>query len=112
MAFRLATMNGRAALIADDGVYDLERHSRGRFAADPMQAIARHAELHAVAAALQGAPDAALARRRARRLRPAAAEGLRHRPQLPFACVGVGRGAAADAAGVHEVSQLPRRTDE
>ncbi len=62
MAFRLATMNGRAALIAADGVYDLERHSRGRFAADPMQAIARHAELHEVAATLQGAPDAVLAR--------------------------------------------------
>jgi 2-keto-4-pentenoate hydratase/2-oxohepta-3-ene-1,7-dioic acid hydratase in catechol pathway len=60
MAFRLATMNDRAVLIAKDGIYDLERHSRGRFSADPMQAIARHGELHAVAAALPGAPDAAL----------------------------------------------------
>lgn len=58
MAFRLATMNDRAAILAADGVYDLERHSNGRFSADPMDAIARHAELHEVAAALGGTPDA------------------------------------------------------
>jgi len=60
MAFRLATINERAVLIANGGVYDLERHGRGRFAADPMQAIARHAALHEIAAALNGAPDAPL----------------------------------------------------
>jgi 2,4-diketo-3-deoxy-L-fuconate hydrolase len=58
MAFRLATVNDRAVLIANDGVYDLERHSKGRFSADPMQAIAAHGELHEVT--LQGAPDAIL----------------------------------------------------
>jgi len=61
MAFRLSTVNDRAVLIAGDGVFDLERHSGGRFSSDPMQAIARHAELHDVAAALGDTPDAALA---------------------------------------------------
>lgn len=60
MSFRLAAVNDRAALIANDGVYDLERHSRGRFTADPIQAIARHEALHDVAAGLGGTPDAAL----------------------------------------------------
>jgi 2,4-diketo-3-deoxy-L-fuconate hydrolase len=60
MAFRLGTLDRRAVLIARDGVYDLERHGGGRFSADPMQAIARHRELHAVADALAGPPDAAL----------------------------------------------------
>jgi 2,4-diketo-3-deoxy-L-fuconate hydrolase len=59
MAFRLATMNDRAVLVTADGIYDLERHSGGRFTADPMAAIARHTELHTVAAGLHGAsPDA------------------------------------------------------
>ncbi len=57
MAFRLATQNDRAVLIVDDGVYDLERHSAGRMPADPMAAIARHRELHAVVAGLGGRPD-------------------------------------------------------
>jgi 2-keto-4-pentenoate hydratase/2-oxohepta-3-ene-1,7-dioic acid hydratase in catechol pathway len=61
MGFRLAALNDRAVLIANDGVYDLERHGKGRFSADPMLAIARHRELHAVAAGLVGAPDAPLA---------------------------------------------------
>lgn len=61
MSFRLAAVNGRAVLIANDAVYDLERRSGGRFSADPMEAIARHRELHAVAAALDGAPDVPLA---------------------------------------------------
>jgi 2-keto-4-pentenoate hydratase/2-oxohepta-3-ene-1,7-dioic acid hydratase in catechol pathway len=60
MAFRLAAVDNRAVLIAHDGIYDLERHSSGRFSADPMQAIARHRELHEVAAALPASPDAAL----------------------------------------------------
>jgi 2,4-diketo-3-deoxy-L-fuconate hydrolase len=61
MSFRLAAVNERAVLIANDGIYDLQRRSGGRFSPDPMEAIARHRELHAVAAALDGAPDAALA---------------------------------------------------
>jgi len=58
MAFRLAAMNDRAVLAAPGGVYDLERHGGGRFSADPMEAIARFRELHDVAAALGGTPDA------------------------------------------------------
>ena len=60
MAFRLATMNDRAVLIAGEGIYDLERHSQGGFSADPMQAIARHEALHDVTGALTGAADAPL----------------------------------------------------
>jgi 2,4-diketo-3-deoxy-L-fuconate hydrolase len=60
MAFRLATVNDRAVLIAHGGVYDLERHSGGRLPADPMRAIARHGDLHEMAARLDGPPDAAL----------------------------------------------------
>lgn len=59
MGFRLATWNDRAALLAAGGVYDLARHGRGRFSADPMEAIARFRELHDVAAGLTGPPDAA-----------------------------------------------------
>ena len=60
MPFRLANLNDRAVLIANDGVYDLERHSGGRLPADPMSAMARRAELHEVAAGLGDRPDAAL----------------------------------------------------
>lgn len=60
MAFRLATVKERAVLIANDGVYDLERHGGGRFSADPMEAIARHGELHEITAALKDKPDAPL----------------------------------------------------
>jgi 2-keto-4-pentenoate hydratase/2-oxohepta-3-ene-1,7-dioic acid hydratase in catechol pathway len=58
MAFRLATKNDRAVLLKNDGVYDLERNSGGRFSPDPMAAIARFPELHDLAAGLSGAPDA------------------------------------------------------
>lgn len=61
MAFRLATRNDRAVLVADDGVYDLERSSGSKLSADPMEAIARFRDLHAVAAGLKGSPDAAFA---------------------------------------------------
>jgi len=60
MAFRLSTVNQRAVLLVGDAVYDLERHSEGRLSSDPMQAIARHAELHEVAAGLGAPPDAKL----------------------------------------------------
>jgi 2-keto-4-pentenoate hydratase/2-oxohepta-3-ene-1,7-dioic acid hydratase in catechol pathway len=59
MGFRLATMDGRAVLATDDGIYDLERSSGGKLSADPMQAIACFQELHGVAAGLKGSPDAA-----------------------------------------------------
>jgi len=60
MAFRLATINERAVLATDSGVYDLERHGGGKFSADPMDAIARYRELHDVAAGLGEAPDSTL----------------------------------------------------
>jgi len=58
MAFRLATRDDRAVLVVGDDVYDLERNSGGKFSSDPMEAISRHADLHAVAAGVGGAPDA------------------------------------------------------
>ena len=60
MPFRLAAAEGRAVLVANDGVYDLERHSDGKFSSDPMAAIAAHADLHQVAQALPAAPDSPL----------------------------------------------------
>ena len=58
MAFRLATTDGRAVLVANDGIYDLERHSGGAFSADAMEAIARSPELHDIAANLGDNADA------------------------------------------------------
>lgn len=56
MTFRLATVAGRAALVdAAGGVHDLERVSGGAFGPDPIDAVARHRELHGVADALDGA---------------------------------------------------------
>ncbi len=60
MSFRLGCLEGRAVLLANDGVYDLSRHSGGRLSSDPGQAIARYSELHEVAAGLSGDPDAAV----------------------------------------------------
>ena len=97
MAFRLATVNDRAVLIAHDGVYDLERHGGGRFSSDPMEAIARHAELHAVAAALGATPDAKL---------DAVALGVCvPRPQKVFG-IGLNYGSHAKESGM-ELPQKP-----
>lgn len=52
MGFRLATVDGNAVLVHDDGWHDLAVASAGSFTSDPMAAIGRHAELHAVAASL------------------------------------------------------------
>lgn len=60
MAFRLANQAGRAVLVRDDGVFDLERHSGGKFSSDVMDAIARHADLHEVAGGLGADPDGPL----------------------------------------------------
>lgn len=57
MAFRLANKDDRAVLVKGDGIYDLEKASGGTFSSDPMDAIARHADLHAVADALGDTPD-------------------------------------------------------
>ena len=52
MGFRLATIDGRAVLVHDESWHDLAAASGGAFGGDPMEAIARNAELHDVAAAL------------------------------------------------------------
>ena len=48
MAFRLANLDGRAVLIDGDGWHDLAAASAGAFSGDPMEAVRRHAELHAI----------------------------------------------------------------
>ncbi len=45
MPFTLANVHGRAALVEADQWYDLERVTSGHFSPDPMEAIARFAEL-------------------------------------------------------------------
>jgi 2,4-didehydro-3-deoxy-L-rhamnonate hydrolase len=56
MSFRLVNVAGRAALLdAQDQWFDLETASGGVLPSDPMTAITRHGELHAVAAALERA---------------------------------------------------------
>ena len=60
MAFRLANLDGRAVLIDGAGWHDLAAASDGAFSGDPMEAVRRHAELHAVS--LDGrTPDGAVA---------------------------------------------------
>ncbi len=62
MGFRLANVDGRAALVAGDHYYDLERVSGGAFGADPMAALAQPARLAALAGELTAhAPTGALA---------------------------------------------------
>ncbi len=60
MSYRLANLQGRAVLVANDGVYDVERHSGGRLPADPMEVLVRYTQLHGLAAELGAHPDAAL----------------------------------------------------
>ena len=52
MAFRLANIEGRAALVSGDAYYDLEDISNGDFSGDPMQALERLSELSALGAQL------------------------------------------------------------
>lgn len=48
MPFKLANIEGRAALVAGDRYFDLEEVSAGDFTADPMAAIARFESLGAI----------------------------------------------------------------
>lgn len=60
--FRLANVEGRAALLDGQHWYDLARLSADPSLADPMAAVVRHAELHAAQARTGDAtPDGALA---------------------------------------------------
>ncbi len=52
MGFRLANVEGRAVLVDGDSYHDLKKVSLGHLPADPMEALARHAELHDIAATL------------------------------------------------------------
>lgn len=52
---KLANVAGRAALVLDDGIADLETASGGRFGPDPMDAYARWHELRDVAAGISTA---------------------------------------------------------
>ena len=54
MGFRLATVDGRAVLINGAAWHDLAAASGGAFSGDPMEAVVRHAELHDVAASIDG----------------------------------------------------------
>ncbi len=61
MGFRLASIDGRAVLIDGEHWHDLAAVSFGEFSGDPMEAIARHAELHALSDAVPGRdPDGAV----------------------------------------------------
>lgn len=54
MGFRLATVDDRAVLIQGDGWHDLAAASGGSFSGEPMEAVRRHPELHAIATQLDG----------------------------------------------------------
>ena len=52
MGFRLANIDGRAALVSGENYYDLEKISQGNFSQDPMQALDALSELSALGAQL------------------------------------------------------------
>ena len=54
MGFRLANVDGRAALVLGDDYYDLEKASGGQLGSDPMAALAACDRLSDVAAGLSG----------------------------------------------------------
>ena len=81
MGFRLANVDGRAALVVGDGYLDLETASGGVFGPDPMAAIGRSAELSALADTLVGQPPTGTGCARA-----PTPQLLRHRPELPEPC--------------------------
>jgi 2-keto-4-pentenoate hydratase/2-oxohepta-3-ene-1,7-dioic acid hydratase in catechol pathway len=62
MGFRLANIEGRAALVNGDDWHDLEQASNGAMGVDPMAAVADHRRLHEIASVLDDRPaDGALA---------------------------------------------------
>jgi len=62
MGFRLATVAGRAVLVDGDAWHDLAAASGGAMSGDPMEAVARHRDIHEVAAGLADrAADGAVA---------------------------------------------------
>ncbi|MGF1598037.1 MAG: fumarylacetoacetate hydrolase family protein [Acidimicrobiales bacterium] len=62
MGFRLANVDGRAALVADEHYYDLEAVSGARLGSSPMAALGHAEQLHELSAGLDRAtPTGALA---------------------------------------------------
>ena len=62
MGFRLANVDGRAALVVDDSYYDVEQVSGGAIGSDPMAVLADPVALSALSASLPGrAPTGSLA---------------------------------------------------
>ena len=55
MAFRLACVGGRAALVQDDHYFDLETLSGGAVGSDPMEALASPDRLHELSTTLEAA---------------------------------------------------------
>ncbi len=53
MPFSFANVDGRACLVENDAYFDLERISEGSISADPMEALGRNDEFHAIAASLE-----------------------------------------------------------
>tara|TARA_Y100001970_G_scaffold293907_1_gene444475 strand:+ start:3547 stop:4383 length:837 start_codon:yes stop_codon:yes gene_type:complete len=51
--FSFANVDGRACLVENDAYFDLERISEGSISADPMEALGRNDEFHAIAASLE-----------------------------------------------------------
>jgi 2,4-didehydro-3-deoxy-L-rhamnonate hydrolase len=93
----LCNVAGRAALIAEDRVVDLERRSEGRFASDPMAALARWDEVCAWGEKLQiRASDP--------RLDPAALGPCVPRPSQVFA-IGLNYRDHAQESGLPEPNQ-------
>lgn len=93
MTFRLATIDGRASLVDDEGAHhDLEAVSSGRLGPDPMAALEDVAALHEVAAGLDPATAAGdfAAARAAQRVGPPVPR--------PRSCFAVGLNYPAHAA--------------
>jgi 2-keto-4-pentenoate hydratase/2-oxohepta-3-ene-1,7-dioic acid hydratase in catechol pathway len=57
MGFRLANVNGKAALVMADNYYDIEDLSGGELSSDPMSAIERAGDLAALSAQLYSQPN-------------------------------------------------------
>jgi 2-keto-4-pentenoate hydratase/2-oxohepta-3-ene-1,7-dioic acid hydratase in catechol pathway len=55
MAFILGNINGRAVLVDGDNYFDIESISNGAISSNPMDAITKHSELHALSAQLHAA---------------------------------------------------------
>jgi 2,4-diketo-3-deoxy-L-fuconate hydrolase len=60
MGFRLANVDGKAALVIADNYYDIEHLSGGELSSDPMSAIERTADLALLSARLSSQSEDAV----------------------------------------------------